>query len=549
MTTVADLKRKFVAGIMARGSSPLVESFRKQMNSCLLKAAMNNAVERYRWVTIGGKSKGDSEHSGGFPVELDADGNIIKSGGPQSIVGKHITASADTLWHERVETKRKENAAKSIAADREIKVGSRGSWKQTVKEQSVARKMSPDEYEAIADDVWKETLDHHNEREAAKEYARKLIGKNAGDIERMENNGKDYTNIKGADIWAEQVARQYPGIFNSEEPEQEFWDLIKEGKQPAPSKNSAEFLAAVEDYLGPIGSRAKRDTRTKEQQIADSEHFSKASEISAAAELTASPTEAQKEAGNYRKGKVNLHGLNISIENAKGSIRKEGWDPLAHHYGYILGTEGRDGDHLDCFIGPSPNSELVFVIDQVTAGGKFDEHKIMMGFRTEADAIKGYLANYPPGWKLGNVTAMTLPQFKAWIDSGDTSKPLQKQVSKYNRAISDEMVAKVLRYSAMQNNDKTIADKLPGGLADDKTPGDFDPEKLAAGIEVEMEHTSDEDIAREIAMDHLTEDPDYYDKLRKVEQYKREMVDTVIRYAKVPWKNGSKPVADESKSE
>jgi len=61
-------------------------------------------------------------------------------------------------------------------------------------------------------------------------------------------------------------------------------------------------------------------------------------------------------------------------------------------------------------------------------------------------------------------------------------------------------------------------DVIPGGLADKKAPSDFDPKKLAAGIKVEMEHTSSRTIAREIAMDHLTEDPRYYEKLKTIEK-------------------------------
>jgi len=60
-------------------------------------------------------------------------------------------------------------------------------------------------------------------------------------------------------------------------------------------------------------------------------------------------------------------------------------------------------------------------------------------------------------------------------------------------------------------------DIIPGGLADGKTDKDFDPEALAAGVKVEMEHTSDPKIAHEIARDHLTEDPSYYKKLAKME--------------------------------
>lgn len=61
-------------------------------------------------------------------------------------------------------------------------------------------------------------------------------------------------------------------------------------------------------------------------------------------------------------------------------------------------------------------------------------------------------------------------------------------------------------------------DRLPGGLADNKKPTDFPKEVLAKGVETEMEHTSDIKLAREIAMDHLTEDPQYYDKLQSIEK-------------------------------
>jgi sulfur carrier protein ThiS len=69
-------------------------------------------------------------------------------------------------------------------------------------------------------------------------------------------------------------------------------------------------------------------------------------------------------------------------------------------------------------------------------------------------------------------------------------------------------------------------DKISGGLADDKQPRQFDKKKLEAGIKVEMEHTSDRSIAKEIAMDHLTEDPDYYEKLKTIEKQDRLEVTT-----------------------
>jgi hypothetical protein len=55
-------------------------------------------------------------------------------------------------------------------------------------------------------------------------------------------------------------------------------------------------------------------------------------------------------------------------------------------------------------------------------------------------------------------------------------------------------------------------DVLPGGKGD-VPPSNIDPNELKMGISVEREHTKDENLAREIAQDHLAEDPHYYTKL------------------------------------
>lgn len=173
--------------------------------------------------------------------------------------------------------------------------------------------------------------------------------------------------------------------------------------------------------------------------------------ISTAASETEKPSEAQKEAGNYKKGKVTIAGLPITIENALGSERsgksKDGveWSvTMPAHYGYIRRTESEaDGDHVDVFIGPDPESEIVFVIDQLTPGGRFDEHKCMLGYVNATDAKEGYLAAYSEGWTgFGSITPMTLEKFKDWIEHGDTSKPLAKQAASLSQAVGrDEAIA------------------------------------------------------------------------------------------------------------
>ncbi|MBX3422223.1 MAG: hypothetical protein KF752_11770 [Pirellulaceae bacterium] len=144
------------------------------------------------------------------------------------------------------------------------------------------------------------------------------------------------------------------------------------------------------------------------------------------------PSAPQLEAGNYKKKHIRLHGLDISIETAKGEHRRPEWPPMPCDYGYIRGTVGNDKDHVDVFVGPNKSSELVVVVDQVNESGKFDEHKVLIGFSNEASAINQYRKAYTKGWKVGPVTVMTIGQFKAWLKDGAQSKPVSGQVSRYS---------------------------------------------------------------------------------------------------------------------
>lgn len=155
-------------------------------------------------------------------------------------------------------------------------------------------------------------------------------------------------------------------------------------------------------------------------------HTSSAEEIAAEeAKVDTNPTEAQKEAGNYQKGHIWVDGHDITIENPKGSIRrgtdangKEWKTKMNNTYGYIRGTEGVDGDHIDVFLSDNPAWGGVYVVDQVNPDGSFDEHKVMYGFPNEEEARKAYFSNYSKGWKgLGTITEISREDFKKWIDS------------------------------------------------------------------------------------------------------------------------------------
>ena len=150
----------------------------------------------------------------------------------------------------------------------------------------------------------------------------------------------------------------------------------------------------------------------------------------ASADVNTEPTEAQKEAGNYKKGHVQVGTFDITIEQPQGSVRKgtdadgKQWESKMHNtYGYFRGTEGVDGDHIDVFISNDIdgwNGRKVYVVDQYNPDGTFDEHKVMLGFNDMDEAKSDYLANYEKGWEDGRrivVSATNLEDFEKWIDS------------------------------------------------------------------------------------------------------------------------------------
>ena len=163
----------------------------------------------------------------------------------------------------------------------------------------------------------------------------------------------------------------------------------------------------------------------------------------ASADVNTEPTEAQKEAGNYKKGHVQVGAFDITIEQPEGSIRRgtdadgKQWESKMHNtYGYFRGTEGVDGDHIDVFLSNDMdgwNGAQVFVVDQYNPDGTFDEHKVMLGFNDASDAKNNYLSNYEKGWENGrriDVSAVNLEDFEKWIASSHRkTKPFSEYKS------------------------------------------------------------------------------------------------------------------------
>lgn len=212
------------------------------------------------------------------------------------------------------------------------------------------------------------------------------------------------------------------------------------------------------------------------------------------------PTEAQKEAGNYKKGHVKIDGYDVTIENPKGSVRSgkdangNEWSvTMNNDYGYIRGTEGVDGDHIDVFLSDNPESGDVFVIDQVNPDGSFDEHKVMYGFKSALAAKRAYLANYSKGWTgLGNITRVSKEEFKKWIDSSNRKTkpfaeyksvvPVSKKESNntdLNNSTEGNRIVSSARYEELKKRMREKLNQLNAGI---------DPEIIAIGAEMAVYH-------------------------------------------------------------
>lgn len=218
--------------------------------------------------------------------------------------------------------------------------------------------------------------------------------------------------------------------------EQDFSGLADEG--PSAADASTTPGAVIE----PIGVAAVPQGSLADQAAAvpAGDHPTDAAAHAAASSPTHDlppPTDAQKDAGNYRKGHLRIAGLDISIENPQGSIRS-GTAPdgttwkteMAAHYGYVRGSRAGDGDHSDIFIKPGTPPDYsgpVFVVDQIDPKtGSFDEHKAVLGASTADEARALYLANYDDSGptRIGAITELPLPAYKSWVKDGVKRKPL-----------------------------------------------------------------------------------------------------------------------------
>lgn len=287
--------------------------------------------------------------------------------------------------------------------------------------------MSPDEYEAwVNDEAFSESNVYSNEEKSEfyNTFADEIIKQQEYD-NRRENPTDEGIGTRKSD--------EQGGIFGI----RERGDAVLQGEKPVHAVGtegyqgkSGQMEGQTDEGLHPQNDNVQDNTSTN--KLLD--HIAEAREM-----VDTSPTEAQKEAGNYKKGHIRIDGYDVTIENPKGSVRSgrdangQEWSiTMNNDYGYIRGTKAVDGDHIDIFLSDNPSEGNVFVVDQLNEKGEFDESKVMYGFPSMDEARSSYLANYSPGWenRISAITEVTKDEFYKWIDSSvKKTKPFSEYKS------------------------------------------------------------------------------------------------------------------------
>lgn len=243
------------------------------------------------------------------------------------------------------------------------------------------------------------------------------------------------------------------------------------------------------------------------------------------------------------QGKINFHGLDISIESRMGSIRqwydphedKSGMTRMERPYGYIKGTLGTDGDHYDVYVGPDRESREVYIVTQMKAPEfvKFDEEKALLGFKTKAEAKAFYLRHYDNPKFMSKITAVPFEEF---------AKMVMKTRANGGKSL---IKARMKRIASLYENGSILNTKARDMFGDIFKPYEDlitlaggDPSKIKlgefiSGMKVELEHTDvtggDQLQTAKIVLAHLAERDDYYTKL---EEYVEKSIPTFLMKGK-----------------
>lgn len=282
-----------------------------------------------------------------------------------------------------------------------------------------------------------------------------------------------YWNVNSAGIFNVKYSRRKPEVYSvpalGEDTNTDISEVnsdLSEGVT-APAGNSSKTSA----------SKFSESPETKQEKA---ENSISARVKEASADVNTEPTEAQKEAGNYKKGHVQVGTFDITIEQPEGSIRHgtdadgKQWESKMHNtYGYFRGTEGVDGDHIDVFLSNDMdgwNGAQVFVVDQYNPDGTFDEHKVMLGFNDADDAKSDYLANYAKGWENGrriDVSAVNLEDFEKWIASSHRkTKPFSEYSSVNKETVANTPAEEEAKADAAEEAKAKVKEASAGEMQD-----------------------------------------------------------------------------------
>ena len=321
-------------------------------------------------------------------------------------------------------------------------------------------------------DVIKEGSD----RNGNKTYRLLLTDKHNNTLMIELSKDGSYWNVNTAGVFKKSYGKDKKEVYNRH-------TTVKQSAETAETSQADEHSGtqSTSRMNVPTTSADKGTTLPADQQTSDKENTKKVADSegentlkvkieAASADVNTEPTEAQKEAGNYKKGHVQVGTFDITIEQPEGSIRRgtdadgKKWESKMHNtYGYFRGTEGVDGDHIDVFLSNDIdgwNGRKVFVVDQYNPDGTFDEHKVMLGFNDMDEAKSDYLANYEKGWENGrriDVSATNLKDFEKWIDSSHRKTKPFSEYSSVNKG--SEKAEKKQEKQSVFDKAKEIADK------------------------------------------------------------------------------------------
>lgn len=269
-------------------------------------------------------------------------------------------------------------------------------------------------------------------------YLLQVTGKHDNTLFIELSRDGSYWNVNSAGVFRKGYSDKKETVAKTE-PQQPSNAISERALQSADQSNG--ILPASPNGKPTVSTSKVSESPETKQEKAEKSISAKVKEASA--DVNTEPTEAQKEAGNYKKGHVQVGTFDITIEQPEGSIRRgtdangKQWESKMHNtYGYFRGTEGVDGDHIDVFLSNDMdgwNGAQVFVVGQYNPDGTFDEHKVMLGFNEASDAKNNYLANYEKGWENGrriDVSAVSLADFEKWIASSHRkTKPFSEYKS------------------------------------------------------------------------------------------------------------------------